>query len=189
MLIVLIGPPGAGKSSVGDLLATRLQLPFIEADAVCPAYYAEVGWSANRMLRLADDIGYERAHAAWKEALAYSVEKLFDAAGDAVVALGAGHSHLTRPDLFARVSTALSAADRVVLLRPHPDEIVALDELRKRCVASKGHDWNRDDIDWLARWTTDGRDEQLATDVIYNLGETPAETASRILGLGSAVNR
>jgi len=33
-LIILIGLPGSGKSSVGRLLARRLQLPFIDSDQV-----------------------------------------------------------------------------------------------------------------------------------------------------------
>ena len=32
-LVVLIGPPGAGKSAVGPLLADRLGVPFRDTDA------------------------------------------------------------------------------------------------------------------------------------------------------------
>jgi shikimate kinase len=35
--IILIGPPGAGKTSVGTALAARLQVPFTDTDAVVEA--------------------------------------------------------------------------------------------------------------------------------------------------------
>ena len=33
-MAILIGPPGAGKSTVGPLLAARLGVPFTDADSV-----------------------------------------------------------------------------------------------------------------------------------------------------------
>ncbi|MDO8276374.1 MAG: shikimate kinase, partial [Serpentinimonas sp.] len=32
-MIILIGLPGSGKSTVGRLLARRLQLPFVDSDS------------------------------------------------------------------------------------------------------------------------------------------------------------
>jgi shikimate kinase len=42
--IILIGPLGAGKTSVGNLLAEKLDLPFCSVDAVREVYYRKVGY-------------------------------------------------------------------------------------------------------------------------------------------------
>lgn len=42
--INLIGPLGAGKSTVGRLLAAKLGLPLCAVDEVRAAYYAQVGY-------------------------------------------------------------------------------------------------------------------------------------------------
>lgn len=183
MSIVLIGAPGSGKSTVGALLAQRLNRDFLDADAVCGDYYAEVGWSIDRLNARIKQVGFEAAHTEWEEALVHAVERLVATHRDQVIALGAGHTHVTERDLFARVRIALTLADAVVLLRPSADPATTVRELRKRCLASKSHAWHGDGIDWLERWTTDGRDELLATHTIYNGAETPQETASRIAAL------
>lgn len=180
MSIVLIGAAGAGKSAVGQLLAPLLERNFVDADEVAAPLYAEVGWSVERLLVLSTAIGYEKAHAAWEEALTHAVERLVEMYPGSVMALGAGHSHVTSPSLFARVQTALSATEAVILLRPSPDLENAIEVLRQRCIASKGYDWRGDGVDWLARWTTDGRDELLAWPVLYNGQEAPTETARRL---------
>ena len=42
--IILIGPLGAGKTTVGQLLAKQLGVPFCSVDTVRPAYYQKVGY-------------------------------------------------------------------------------------------------------------------------------------------------
>ncbi len=180
MLIVIVGPPAAGKSTVGPLLGEAIGCQFVDADEVAGPSYAEVGWSVERLSRLSARIGYEAAHAEWEVALAHAVERLIEGHADAVIGLGAGHTHLTSPPLFARVRVAVGRAQRVILLRPAADPAGTIAILRQRSIASKGHDWRGDGIDWLERWTTDGHDELLATDVVYNGLESPAETARHL---------
>lgn len=177
MAIVLVGAPGAGKSTVGALVAERLGLSFVDADAACPPYYAEVRWSVARFASLVEARGYERAHLEWEQALAHAVPRLLAEHPRAVVALGAGHSHVTRPALRPSVVAALAPHD-VVLLRPSPDPAVSVAELRARCIEAKGRNWVRDGTDWLHRWTTDGLDDEVADLVVHTMGRTPEQTAA-----------
>lgn len=95
--LVLVGPPGAGKSTVGPLVASSLGLRFVDADEASIPYYEAAGWSLARFAGLIEFAGYERAHLAWEEALAYAAPRLLSDYPDAVIALGAGHTHVTTP--------------------------------------------------------------------------------------------
>jgi shikimate kinase len=81
-VIVLIGPPASGKSSVGALLATELQLPFADTDdLVARAARKPVG-----------DIFVEDGEAAFREHERAAVARGLDGfgAGGGVLALGSG---------------------------------------------------------------------------------------------------
>ncbi len=81
-LVVLIGPPGAGKSAVGPLLADRLGVEFRDTDA-------EVGAAAGKPV---GDIFIENGEAAFRElersAVGTALGALRDRGG--VLALGSG---------------------------------------------------------------------------------------------------
>ncbi len=179
MSLVLIGPPGAGKSTVGPLVASALDVPFVDTDQASVAYYEEAGWPLSRFARRIEDDGYERAHLAWEEALAYAVPRLFRDYPEAVVALGAGHTHVSTAARRAIIRQALEERT-VILLRPTRDPAASIVELRSRCVAGKGRDWIRDGVDWLDRWSRDGRDDELATQLVYTSGRSPTQVASDV---------
>ena len=81
-LVVLIGPPGAGKSAVGPLLADRLGVPFRDTDA-------EVGAAAGKEV---SDIFIENGEEAFRDlersAVATALGALRGRGG--VLALGSG---------------------------------------------------------------------------------------------------
>ena len=55
---VLVGPPASGKSTVGELLAEATGRPFVDADAASADFYAEVGWSVERLKERASEVGF-----------------------------------------------------------------------------------------------------------------------------------
>ncbi len=177
--LVLIGPPGAGKSTVGSLVASALGVEFVDADEASVPYYEEAGWPLTRFVELIEVAGYERAHLAWEEALAYATPRVLSDYPDAVVALGAGHTHVTTPARQVIIRRALDER-MVVLLRPAQDLAASVAELRLRCVAGKGRDWIRDGVDWLDRWSRDGLDDHLATETIYTIGRSPTQVTSDV---------
>ncbi|MEO0409294.1 MAG: shikimate kinase, partial [Cyanobacteria bacterium P01_A01_bin.135] len=73
--IVLIGPQSAGKSTVGELLAARLDLPQVSMDELRWGYYKEIGYDealAERKKRQ----GAWSIIRYWKPFEAYAVERL-----------------------------------------------------------------------------------------------------------------
>ena len=84
-LVVLIGPPGAGKSSVGPLLADRLGVEFRDTDA-------DVGAAAGKPV---SDIFIENGEEAFRELERSAVTRALDEHGTlrtsgGVLALGSG---------------------------------------------------------------------------------------------------
>ena len=83
--VVLIGPPGAGKSAVGPLLADRLGVPFRDTDA-------DVGAVAGKAV---SDIFIENGEDAFRELERSAVARALDEHGPlrtegGVLALGSG---------------------------------------------------------------------------------------------------
>lgn len=84
-LVVLIGPPGAGKSAVGPLLADRLGVQFTDTDA-------DVGAAAGKPV---GDIFVENGEAAFRDLERAAVARALGERGDlrargGVLALGSG---------------------------------------------------------------------------------------------------
>ncbi|WP_084499866.1 shikimate kinase [Brevibacterium album] len=79
--IVLIGPPAAGKSTIGRLLALRLGLPFFDTDAEIVAAHGPIGeiFAAR---------GEARFREIEREAVRRALRRLLDTPG--VVSLGGG---------------------------------------------------------------------------------------------------
>ncbi|MEM8552901.1 MAG: shikimate kinase [Pseudomonadota bacterium] len=107
--IVLVGLPGAGKSSVGKRLASRLGLPFVDADTQIEA---AAGMSIP-------DIFAFHGEAAFREGETRVIARLLRE-GPQVIATGGGAfmSEATREEIAARgVSVWLDASNEVLLAR------------------------------------------------------------------------
>ena len=116
-LVVLVGPPGAGKSAVGRLLADRLGVQFRDTDA-------EVGAAAGKPV---SDIFIENGEDAFRELERAAVTSALGAlrTGGGVLALGsgavldAGVQHLLDGVPVVYLSAAFSTvARRIGLDRP-----------------------------------------------------------------------
>lgn len=180
--VVLVGPAAAGKSTVGELLAPLLGTGFVDIDAVADPYYAEVGWSIDRLVRRVGEVGRIPTEREWEPARAHAVSRAVGDHPGVVLALGAGHTSYTQPEHLARVGAAL-AGTRVVLLLPSLDRDESLALLRARSLGSKGTSWTYDGHDLLAEWLDDAGTRSLATEIVCTDGETPATTAQRVAAL------
>ncbi|MFB7165136.1 shikimate kinase [Streptomyces sp. NPDC056242] len=180
--MVLIGPAGTGKTTLGLEIAAQAQRPFLDLDAAADEYYAQVGWSIPRLRERIAAVGRLAAESEWEGARAHAVASVVADHPDAVIALGAGHTSYTDPVHRAEVRTVLRRCRHVVRVLPSPDRELSLTLLRQRCTTTKGQSWIVDGHDFLEQWLDDPGALQMATRTIYTESETPAQTAARLIG-------
>jgi Shikimate kinase len=177
--VVLIGPPAAGKSTVGPFLAASLGTNFVDVDEVGHPYYEASAQPLESFVAMIDREGYTSAHRWWQPArVAAGAGVVLDHPG-AVIAFGAGHSHFEDVSSFDSIRRTLGGCT-VVLMLPDADPTRSLDILRARCLATKGHDWTRDGHDYLSEWIASEQNRALADIVVYSGDLTPQRYADTI---------
>lgn len=183
--IILIGPMSAGKSTVGPLLAERLDLPYYELDENRWDYYEEIGYDNAEATRIAQsDAGMAGLLQYWKPFEAHAVERAVAEHSNCVIEFGAGHSVYEDPVLFARVQRVLAPLPNIVLLLPSPD----LDE-STRILNARFRQLLLDEVGTIDPALFDVNEQfvkhpsnyRLAKFVIYTNGKTPTETCADIL--------
>jgi shikimate kinase len=179
--VVLIGPAAVGKSTIAPLLATRLGRQAVDLDAHASSYYEEVG---QPIAALRDEItrrGYPEAARWWQPARAHAACRIVGDHPGTVIAFGAGHSHFEdRRPHFEAVVRAL-ADTTVIFLLPHADPLQSLAVLRERALATKGHGWVRDGVDYLDQWINSDQNLQLATHVVAVGDRDPDQAAAHLV--------
>jgi len=132
--IIFIGPIGAGKTTVGRLLAEKLHLPFCSVDDVRDAYYQKFGYDKTLASQIAvSDQGLQGVLRYSKPFEALMVEQvLTDHHG--IIDFGASNSVYDDEDLFAKVEHALAPYPHVILLLPSPNLDESVEILKRRLI-------------------------------------------------------
>lgn len=173
--IILIGPMKAGKSTVGRLLAERLDLPYVSLDGLERPYIESAGFDED----VANKIRAEEGILAW-----YGYRRgFFDTAvvqflaehSQGILDLGGGHPILPDGAKQARVNEALAPYRHVVLLLPIPDPQEALQILKTR----QKPQYLNPDLNEL--FLADNRFLEMAKHVFYTEGKTAEETCAEII--------
>ncbi|GEM_PF-267151 len=175
--VILIGPIGTGKSTVGKLLAEGLGLPQVAMDFVRFGYYEEIGYDED----LADEIerreGFAGKYRYWKLFEIDAVERILAEHRDCVIDFGGGHSVYEDDALFERARRALAPYDNVVLLLPSPDLDESVRLLRER----HGAPIVDHDLDFDEHFVKHHSNHDLATMTVYTKDKTPEQTCEEIL--------
>ena len=175
--IVLIGPMGAGKSSVADALSAGLSIRRVPLDAVRWGYYYQMGFDLRDQERTIERDGPIGRFNYWKPFEAFAVERVIADYPGTVIDFGAGHSVHEDDELLARVRAALSVVKHTILLLPSPDKEEAIRILNLRIEAEA------DSVDGKlnAHFVRHPSNSLLATHTVYDEGRTAAQTADEII--------
>jgi len=73
--IMLIGPMGAGKSTIGKLISETLSIPQHSIDKYRKGYYNEIGYDEEKSNNIIEKSGLYEAYKYWKPFEAYAVER------------------------------------------------------------------------------------------------------------------
>ncbi|MEP7136791.1 MAG: shikimate kinase [Chloroflexota bacterium] len=184
--IILIGPLGAGKSTVGCLLAEKLSLPQCSLDDVRWAYFDEIGYDKELALRIVQSAQTIRKR--WSYSKSFEVHAIERALADhsyGVIDFGASNSVYEDESQLARVEKALAPYPNVILLMPsaNPDESAEILKARLTLIVkAKGEEINQELLDINEYFITHPSNQRLAKMVIYTKDKTPAEICDEILG-------
>lgn len=182
--IILIGPLGAGKTTVGRLLAETLDLPFCSVDQVRGSYYLTVGYDKTLAAEIAaTDQGIQGVLRYSKPFEVRMVEKvLVDHQG--IIDFGASNSVYDDQALFTRIVNALAPYPNVILLLPSPDMRESVEILRNRLtrmLIEAGKEFTDELFELNEYFVKHPSNHQLAKIVIYTKNKTPAEIRDEIL--------
>jgi len=188
--ILLIGPLCAGKSTVGQLLAGRLDLPYCSVDTLPLEYYTKLGLDMQRIEMMRETQGWLAAYHYMLEFGVRVVEQLLAEQRRRVIDFGAPYSTYEDDSLLERVKKAFAPYRNVVLLLPSPDLDESTKILKQRMADRAGHTKLRrwltglraeTGVDYEALYVKHHSNFQLAQVVIYTEGKSPEQTRDEII--------
>jgi len=168
--IILIGPVGVGKSTIGELLSKNLKIPQASLDNERWEVYKEIGYDFEHADKLFEEEGFLGIYDYWKKFEAYSVERVLDMYQGYIHDFGAGQSVYEDEDLFERVRSVLDEYQNIVLLMPCTNKEKSLQIL-----------FDRNEFEHNNLFINNTSNEKLAKITVYTEGKTPTETCDEII--------
>ena len=175
--IILIGPLGVGKTTVGHLLADRLGIPLCSVDDVRSGYYEKVGYDKS----LAETIGVTeqgvRGVLRYAEPFDVQMTKLLLTDFQrGIIDFGASNSVYSDQDLLTQVEHVLEPYPNVILLIPSPDKKESGEILKVRLIqmlTEEGKSFTHELFELNDYFIQHPSNYQLAKRIIYTKDRTP----------------
>lgn len=181
--IILIGPFGAGKSTIAELLAARLDRPTASLDRQ-QHYYREAGFNPDEFHRIAHTVPAPAADRYFQTFFPAALARLLAEYPGHILDLGAGHTVYEDDALFAQVRQMLAPYPNVVLILPSPDLDESIRVLRERTRHRPGAEYFLDsDFDYFSHWVKSRCNFDLAKLTIYTAGQTPEQTTDALIAM------
>ena len=183
--VILIGPLGVGKSTVGHLLAQKLGLPQCSVDLVRWKYYDEIGFDNALASKLAESDRDIRERLRYSEPFdAHTIERILVDHGQSVIDFGASNSVYEDQYLLARVENILTPYPNVILLLPSSDldeSVELLNTRLTRMLKARGEEISNELFDLNEYFIKHPSSHRLAKLVIYTKDKSPEEICTEIL--------
>lgn len=182
--IILIGPLGAGKSTVGRLLAEKLGLPYCAVDAVRGAYYQKVGYDETAAAQIIASGQGIREVLRYSQPFEAQMVEMVLADHQGIIDFGASNSVYDDETLLARVERALAPYPQVILLRPSPDAAESAAILKERLIqmlTAAGKDFSDELFELNDYFVQHPANSRLAKRVIYTKDKTPEQICDEIV--------
>jgi shikimate kinase len=183
--IILIGPMSAGKSTIGELLANKLDLPQYSIDDYRWEYYKEIGYDEAEASKIVNSSqGMLGLLAYWKPFEAHAVERFLADHHHCVIDFGAGHSVYEDEALFTQVQRVLAPYPNIILLLPSPDLDESVEILNARFSQLLLEEVGEIDEALMGvneQFVKHPSNHQLARMIVYTNDKTAKETCAEIL--------
>jgi shikimate kinase len=179
--IVLIGPPFAGKSTLGKLLAQEQGLPQVSLDTLRWEYYREIGFDEALAQELRQKGGFLTVVAYWSLFNSHAIERTLADHANCIFDFGGGPIVFDNELQRDQIKRALAPFANVIRLLPSLDPDKSIQILQQRgshLIGVNGQGFN-----WSAFFVNHRQNQALAKYELYTEGKTPAESCAEIIAL------